>query len=55
MASVALCFVVPRFIESVRKQGATPDVMDRLYFFSEMNVLRTFFRVLYAVAFVSLP
>ncbi|KAK8854848.1 hypothetical protein IAR55_003587 [Kwoniella newhampshirensis] len=53
-ASVVLCFVFPSFLHTVKRQGATAEVLERLHFFSEMNQMRTVFRVMYAVAFLIL-
>lgn len=52
-ASITLCLVFPKFVTSVKNQGATFEVMERLHFFAEMNQIRTVFRCIYAVAFVS--
>jgi hypothetical protein len=52
-ASITLCLVLPKFVESVKNQGATFEVMERLHFFAEMNTIRTVFRVIYSVSFVS--
>jgi len=54
-ASTVLCFVFPRFVESVKKQGATFEVLERLHFFAEMNQIRTVFRWVYSLTFVSHP
>lgn len=53
-ASITLCLVFPKFVSSVKNQGATFEVMERLHFFAEMNQIRTVFRCIYAIAFVSL-
>lgn len=52
-ASIILCIVFPRFARTVESQGANYEVLERLHFFAEMNQIRTFFRVIYSVAFVS--
>lgn len=48
-----LCLALPAFVSSVRQQGATADVLDRLNFFSEMNSMRAVFRTTYTICFVS--
>ena len=52
-ASTVLCLVFPRFVDNVRRQGATYEVLERLHFFAEMNQIRTAFRWIYSVCFVS--
>ena len=52
-ASTVLCIVFPSFVESVKKQGAGYEVLERLHFFGEMNQVRTVFRWIYSVTFVS--
>lgn len=52
--STGLCFAVPSFVRTVRSQGASYEVLDRLAFFAEMNGIRTVFRWIYSIAFVSL-
>jgi hypothetical protein len=51
--STALCFAFPSFVGTVRSQGASYDVIDRLAFFSEMSGIRCVFRWIYAICFVS--
>ena len=53
IGSVVLCVVFPSFIRSVKAMGATFEVLERLSFFKELNEIRTVFRVIYALAFVS--
>jgi hypothetical protein len=55
LASFYLVLVFPSFIATTRRQGAAPEVLERLHFFAEMNQIRTVFRFIYAAAFVSRP
>ncbi|WWD02536.1 hypothetical protein V865_000576 [Kwoniella europaea PYCC6329] len=54
LASIILCFIFPSFLRTVKRQGAGFEVLERLYFFSEMNQIRTFCRVAYSVAILIL-
>lgn len=53
--SVVLGLALPAFVDSTRKQGAAPEVLDRLHFFAEMNQLRTVLRITYTLCFVRMP
>jgi hypothetical protein len=43
IASVALCFLFPPFIERLTDQGAEEEVIDRLRFVSSLNSMRVSF------------
>ncbi|WVQ74822.1 hypothetical protein IAR50_004429 [Cryptococcus sp. DSM 104548] len=53
-ASIALCIVFPSFLRNVKRQGASSEVLERLYFFSEMNEIRTVCRIVYSLSFLIL-
>ncbi|ODN78906.1 hypothetical protein, variant [Cryptococcus amylolentus CBS 6039] len=53
-ASIALCIVFPSFLRNVKRQGASFEVLERLYFFSEVNEIRTVCRIVYSVSFLIL-
>ncbi|KAL7419427.1 hypothetical protein Q5752_006265 [Cryptotrichosporon argae] len=54
LSSIWLLLVFPRFIADSRRQGANPQVVGRLEYFRELNVVRTAFRMAYAVSFLML-
>ncbi|WWC63253.1 uncharacterized protein I303_105853 [Kwoniella dejecticola CBS 10117] len=54
LASGILCFIFPSFLRTVKQQGASFEVLERLHFFSEMNQIRTFCRVAYSAAILVL-
>ncbi|GFZ49438.1 hypothetical protein JCM24511_07558 [Saitozyma sp. JCM 24511] len=54
LASFYLVLIFPSFIATSRRQGAAPEVLERLHFFAEMNQIRTVFRFIYAAAFLIL-
>lgn len=54
IGSVWLLIVFPRFIKESRRQGANQDVLARLQYFKELNIVRTLFRFLYCVAIFTL-
>ncbi|WWC90746.1 uncharacterized protein L201_005683 [Kwoniella dendrophila CBS 6074] len=54
IASIILCVIFPSFLRTVKRQGASYEVLERLHFFSEMNDIRTFCRCAYSVAILIL-
>ncbi|WVQ98181.1 hypothetical protein IAU59_005303 [Kwoniella sp. CBS 9459] len=52
--SMWLLFVFPSFIKESRRQGANPEVISRLYYFKELNTIRTIFRMLYVACILTL-
>ncbi|WVF72759.1 hypothetical protein IAT40_007577 [Kwoniella sp. CBS 6097] len=54
IASVVLCLIFPSFLRTVKRQGATFEVIDRLHFFAEMNQIRTVCRLAYSIAILIL-
>ncbi|WVF69659.1 hypothetical protein IAT40_004438 [Kwoniella sp. CBS 6097] len=52
--SLWLYFVFPSFIRDSRRQGANPEVISRLYYFKELNTIRTIFRLLYVTCIMTL-
>ncbi|WWD19005.1 hypothetical protein CI109_103462 [Kwoniella shandongensis] len=54
VASVVLCVIFPSFLRTVKRQGATFEVLERLYFFAEINQIRTVCRIVYSICFIIL-
>ncbi|WWC71602.1 uncharacterized protein I206_105560 [Kwoniella pini CBS 10737] len=54
LASGILCFIFPSFLRTVKNQGASFEVLERLHFFSEMNQIRTICRIAYSVSILIL-
>ncbi|OWZ51621.1 hypothetical protein C349_05413 [Cryptococcus neoformans var. grubii Br795] len=54
IGSIWLLIVFPRFIKESQRQGANQDVLARLQYFKELNIVRTLFRFLYCIAILTL-